>query len=73
MDARFSLIILVVLVATAIFVVLLRTNRARDQKGREEAEARGETVAPRKVSPTLLYFVLGVVFVIVGLFEVLKR
>lgn len=73
MDIRIPIIILIVLVATAIFVVILRANRTRDDRGRAAAAARGETVPARKFSPTIVYFVVGLGFVVVGLFEVLSR
>lgn len=72
-DLRVPLIIAIALVATVIFVLILRSNRARDERGRAEAAERGETVAPRKVSPTVIYLVLGLAFVAIGLFEVLRR
>jgi large-conductance mechanosensitive channel len=72
MDIRIPIVIVTVIVATAIFVVIIRANRARDDKGRGEAHERGETVTPRKFNPTLVYFLLGLAFVAVGLVTLLK-
>ncbi|MEO6532155.1 MAG: hypothetical protein ABIO06_01125 [Pseudolysinimonas sp.] len=60
---------LVVLVAAGVFVVMLRNDARGVQRGTAEAEAQGETVKKR---PPLgvIYFAVGVVFVVVGLFTV---
>ncbi|MEO6116302.1 MAG: hypothetical protein ABIP33_07955 [Pseudolysinimonas sp.] len=65
-----GLVALVVIVAVAVFVVIIRNDARNVQRGAAEAEAQGETVKKR---PPLgiLYFGVGVAFVIVGLFTVL--
>jgi large-conductance mechanosensitive channel len=65
MDWRIGAVILIVIVATIVFVMILRTNQQRTDKNREEAVARGET---ERKSPnlTLLYFVIGGAFLVVG-------
>lgn len=65
MDWRIPAVILIVVVATAIFVAILRSNQSRTDKNREEAVARGET---ERKSPnlTVLYFVVGGAFLVVG-------
>lgn len=72
MDIRIPIVIVTMVVATAIFVVIIRANRARDDKGRGQAMERGETVAPRKFNPTIVYLLLGLAFVVVGLVTMLK-
>ena len=65
MDWRIPTVILVIVVATAILVVILRSNQRRTDRNRAEAVARGET---NRKSPnlTLAYFVVGGAFLIVG-------
>jgi large-conductance mechanosensitive channel len=64
-DWRILAVIAVVVVATAIFVVILRSNQRRTDENREAAVARGET---ERKSPnlTVLYFLVGGAFLVVG-------
>ncbi len=61
---------LVVVVAVAIFVVIIRNDNRNVQRGTAEAEANGETVKKR---PPLgiIYFAVGVGFVIAGIFALI--
>jgi Ca2+/Na+ antiporter len=63
---------LVVVVAVAIFVVIIRNDARNVQRGTAEAEAKGETVKKR---PPLgvIYFAVGICFVIVGIFTVIGQ
>ena len=65
MDWRIPAVILIVIVATAIFVVILRTNQRRTDQAREEAVAKGET---ERKSPnlTVAYLAIGGALVLVG-------
>jgi len=60
---------LVVVVAVAIFAVIIRNDARNVQRGTAEAEAKGETVKKR---PPLgiIYFAVGVCFVIAGIFAI---
>ena len=64
------LLALVVVVAVAIFVVILRNDARNVQRGTAEAEAKGEPVKKR---PPLgiIYFAVGIAFVIVGIFTLI--
>ena len=64
------LLVLVVVVAVAIFVVILRNDARNVQRGTAEAEAKGEPVKKR---PPLgiVYFAVGIAFVIVGIFTLI--
>jgi len=66
------LLALVVVVAVAIFAVIIRNDARNVQRGTAEAEAKGETVKKR---PPLgvIYFAVGVCFVIVGIFTLLGQ
>jgi len=66
------LLALVVVVAVAIFAVIIRNDARNVQRGTAEAEAKGETVKKR---PPLgvIYFAVGVCFVIVGVFTLLGQ
>ena len=66
------LLALVVVVAVAVFVAIIRNDARNVQRGTAEAEAKGETVKKR---PPLgiIYFAVGIAFVIVGLFTVFGR
>lgn len=66
MDWRLGAIVLVIAVATVIFVLILRANRRRDQRGRAEAEARGEDVSRKGPNLTVLYLLVGAAFLVVG-------
>lgn len=56
----------VVLVAAAVFLFIIRADTARVRRGEAEAEAKGETF--KKTPPLgLIYFGVGVAFVVVGL------
>ena len=63
---------LVVVVAAAVFVVIIRNDARNVQRGTAEAEAKGETVKKR---PPLgiIYFAVGVCFVIVGIFTIVGQ
>jgi hypothetical protein len=63
---------LVVVVAVAIFVVIIRNDARNVQRGTAEAEAKGETV---KKGPPLgvIYFAVGVCFVIAGIFAIVGQ
>ena len=63
---------LVVVVAVAIFVVIIRNDARNVQRGTAEADAKGETVKKR---PPLgvIYFAVGVCFVIVGIFTIVQQ
>ncbi len=71
MDWRILAIILVIAVATAIFVVILRSNQRRIDEGRAEAVERGETVR-KSPNLTLLYFAVGGAFLVIGAYMLLK-
>lgn len=71
MDPRIPAIIVIILVATAIFVVILRSNQRRIDEGRAQAVERGETVR-KSPNLTLLYFAVGGAFLVVGAFMLLK-
>jgi uncharacterized membrane protein len=66
------LVVLVIVVAVTVFVVIIRNDTRAVQRGTAEAEAKGESVKKR---PPLgiIYFAVGIIFVIVGLFTVLGR
>jgi UPF0716 family protein affecting phage T7 exclusion len=66
------LLAVVIVVAVAIFVVILRNDARNVQRGTAEAEAKGEPVKKR---PPLgvFYFAAGVAFVIVGIFTVIGQ
>ena len=66
------LLVLVVVVAVAVFVVMIRNDNRNVQRGTAEAEAKGETVKKR---PPLgiIYFAVGICFVIVGIFTLIGR
>ena len=63
---------LIVVVAVAIFVVIIRNDANKVQRGTAEAEAKGETVKKR---PPLgvIYFGLGAAFIVVGIFTLLGQ
>lgn len=63
---------LVVVVAVAVFVVMIRNDARNVQRGTAEAEAKGETVKKR---PPLgvIYFAVGVCFVVAGIFAVIGQ
>jgi Ca2+/Na+ antiporter len=63
---------LVVAVAVAVFVVIIRNDARNVQRGTAEAEAKGETVKKR---PPLgvIYFAVGVCFVIAGIFAIVGQ
>jgi CDP-diglyceride synthetase len=63
---------LVVVVAVAVFVAMIRNDARNVQRGTAEAEAKGETVKKR---PPLgiIYFAVGVCFVIAGIFAVVGQ
>jgi len=67
-----ALLGLVVVVAVAIFVVIIRNDGRNVQRGTAEAEAKGETVKKR---PPLgiIYFAVGVCFVIAGIFAIVQQ
>ncbi len=71
MDWRIPAVLLIIAVATVIFVVILRSNRARDERGHAEAEARGETIR-KTTNLTVLYLVVGAAFLVAGAFMLLK-
>lgn len=60
---------LVVVVAVAVFAVIIRNDARNVKRGTAEAEAKGETVKKR---PPLgvIYFAVGVCFVIAGIFAI---
>jgi ABC-type Fe3+ transport system permease subunit len=64
------LLAVVIVVAAAIFVVILRNDARNVQRGTAEAEAKGEPVKKR---PPLgiIYFAVGIAFVIVGIFTLI--
>jgi uncharacterized membrane protein len=64
-DWRIWAVILVVIVATAIFVLILRANQRRVDRFADEAEARGESL-PKRPQLGMLYFVLGAAFLVIG-------
>jgi hypothetical protein len=66
------LLALVVVAAAAIFVVIIRNDARNVARGTAEAEAKGETVKKR---PPLgvIYFGVGICFLIVGIFQVIGR
>jgi len=72
MDWRIPAVILIVIVATAIFVLILRANQRRVDKFAEEAQARGESL-PKKPQLGVMYFVLGLAFLVVGAFLLIPR
>lgn len=63
---------LVIVVAVAIFVVIIRNDARNVQRGTAEADAKGKTVKKR---PPLgiIYFAVGVCFVIAGIFAVVGQ
>ena len=63
---------LIVVVAVAVFVLIIRNDARTVQRGTAEAEAKGETVKKR---PPLgiIYFAVGICFVIVGIFTLIGR
>jgi Ca2+/Na+ antiporter len=63
---------LVIVVAVAVFVVILRNDARNVQRGTAEAEAKGETVKKR---PPLgiIYLAVGIGFVIVGIFTLIGQ
>ena len=64
------LLAVVVVVAAAIFVVIIRNDARNVARGTAEAEAKGEPVKKR---PPLgiIYFAVGIAFVIVGIFTLI--
>jgi UPF0716 family protein affecting phage T7 exclusion len=66
------LLVLVVVVAVAIFVVIIRNDARNVARGTADAEAKGEPVKKR---PPLgiIYFAVGICFVIVGIFTLIGR
>jgi len=65
MDWRILAVVLVIVVATAIFVVILRTNQRRTDENREAAVERGETLR-KSPNLTVLYLLVGGAFLVVG-------
>jgi len=63
---------LVVVVAVAIFVVIIRNDGRNVQRGTAEAEAKGETVK-RRPPLGIIYFAVGVCFVIAGIFAIVGQ
>ena len=66
------LIAVVVVVAAAIFLAIIRNDNRSVARGTADAEAKGETVKKR---PPLgiIYFAVGIIFVIVGVFTVIGQ
>ncbi len=64
------LLALVVVVAVVVFAVIIRNDARNVARGTAEAEAKGETVKKR---PPLgvIYFAVGIAFVIVGIFTLI--
>jgi Ca2+/Na+ antiporter len=65
-------VVAVLLVAAAVFVLIIRADTGRVRRGEAEAEAKGEEF---KKSPPLglIYFGVGVAFVVVGIFTLLGK
>ncbi len=63
---------LVGVVAVAVFVFVIRNDNNRVRTGTADAEAKGETVKKR---PPLgvIYFAVGIAFVVVGIFTLIGR
>jgi uncharacterized membrane protein len=60
------LLILIGIVTVGIFVWIIRSDAARVRKGMADAEANGEPLPKKRPSLTLIYFVLGLAFLVVG-------
>ncbi|MEP6842155.1 MAG: hypothetical protein ABJA11_01455 [Pseudolysinimonas sp.] len=67
------LLILVGIVAVGMFVWIIRSDTARVRKGLAEAAARGEPAPKWRPPLTLVYFVIGLGFVVAGLLTLNPR
>jgi hypothetical protein len=66
------LLLAVGVVAVVVFVVIIRNDARNTQRGAAEAAAKGDPVKKR---PPLgvIYFAVGIAFVIVGIFTVIGQ